>query len=149
MLRRPSGPHWHPNIATAIVKRAYSREATITVTPTESRTLIGKTVERGMELLHDCRPCVISPPIAVDIEFASRTLAELFAYVPCFKRLDACTIRYQAQSMAEVIRVLQFWADTAIRFAHDSGLQPEDIVKSRIDALSLFIGSRNFQCGPG
>ena len=99
---------WFPSIESAAVKHSYTRLAAITVTPSQAQELIRGAIDRGLRRIAEFRPFVIHPPVATDIEFVHRLPAELLAYLPCFERLDAYSVRYQARSMAESIGVLQF-----------------------------------------
>lgn len=106
---------WFPNVAAAVVKHSYSRLSTITVTPAQSQALIREAVEHGLHHAAEFKPFLLDAPIATDIEFVHRLPVELLAYLPCFERLDTYTIRYQARSMVEAMRVLQFAAHYSSR----------------------------------
>jgi D-amino peptidase len=99
---------WFPHIETAVVKRAYSRLSAITVTPAHAQSLIRSAIERGLRRMAEFRPFILVTPIVTEIEFVHRLPAELLAWLPCFERSGAYTIKYLARSMSEAMRILQF-----------------------------------------
>ena len=92
----------------AVVKRAISFHAAAVMTPEASQALIRDKARAAITRLADFRPTPARGPFTLDLTFKNYTPAEMMAYLPGTVRVDAHTVRYRAQTIADVSRFISF-----------------------------------------
>lgn len=96
------------NVEGAIVKRSISFHAAVVMTPEASQSLIRAKAKAAMLRLRDFKPVPSSGPFRLDLSYKSYTPAEMMAYLPGIVRVDAHTVRYQATTIRDISRFLEF-----------------------------------------
>jgi D-amino peptidase len=96
------------DIEGAILKESYGFHSALTVTPEESREMIGDKVTAALARLDDFEPYRLEGPIEVQVSFKNYLAAELLAYLPIVERVDSHTISFTGKDMVEVSRFLVF-----------------------------------------
>lgn len=96
------------NVEGAIVKRSISFHAAAVMTPEASQSLIRAKAKAAMLRLRDFKPVPSSGPFRLDLSYKSYTPAEMMAYLPGIVRVDAHTVRYQATTIRDISRFLEF-----------------------------------------
>jgi D-amino peptidase len=96
------------NIETAVVKEAISYESARGITPKAAREMIREKAERAVARIGEFRPWRLTGQIALEIQMKNWRPGELLAYLPVFERIDAHAVRYLAQDMVEVSKVIEF-----------------------------------------
>jgi len=97
-----------PGAAGAVVKRAIGFHSAQTKTPEAAQALIREAVQEGVSRRSQIRPHRLSPPFRLDLGIKNYRAVELLAYLPIVERTTAHEIRYQAGSIADVMRFLTF-----------------------------------------
>ncbi len=92
----------------AQVKRAISFHAAETMTPKAAQELIRARVKAGLERRSTLRPYRLTGPIQLDVSFKHYRAAEIVAYLPGIRRMDAHTIRFTGRDIVEVSRFIEF-----------------------------------------
>lgn len=96
------------DVEAAVVKRALGFHAAATMTPEAGQALIRAKAKAAIARLKDFRPHRVTGPVAVDLTYKNYTPAEAMAILPGVERRTAHTVRYQAKSLLEAARFLQF-----------------------------------------
>jgi D-amino peptidase len=96
------------DIETAVVKKAISYEAAQVITPNAARVMIREKARRAVERIEEFEAHQVEGPITLEIQFKNWRPGELLSYLPVFERIDAHAVRYVAQNMLEVSRVIEF-----------------------------------------
>ena len=102
-VRRFTGP-----IEGAQVKRAISFHSAETMTPKAGQELIRARAKAGVERRASFKPYTLSGPVNLDVSFKHYRVAEIVAYLPGIRRMDAHTIRFSGRDITEVSRFLEF-----------------------------------------
>lgn len=102
-VRRFTGP-----IEGAQVKRAISFHSAETMTPKAGQELIRARAKAGVERRASFTPYKLNGPVNVDVSFKHYRVAEIVAYLPGIRRMDAHTIRFSGRDITEVSRFLEF-----------------------------------------
>jgi D-amino peptidase len=92
----------------AVVKRPISFHAAAVMTPEASQALIRSKAKAAIQRLKDFKPIPARGPFRLELTYKNYTAAEMMAYLPGTDRVDAHTIRYQAGSIVDVSRFLEF-----------------------------------------
>jgi len=96
------------DIETAVVKEAISYEAALGITPNAAREMIREKAERAVARIDDFQPWRLTGQVTLEIQMKNWRPGELLSYLPVFERIDAHAVRYIAQNMLEVSRVIEF-----------------------------------------
>jgi D-amino peptidase len=97
-----------PGVLGAIVKWPYGFHAARVVSPETSRQLIRDAVKKAMARRTQLTPHRVKTPVEVEVRFKAYRPAEVLAWLPLFKRVDAHAVRFAAKDMLEATRMLAF-----------------------------------------
>lgn len=97
---------YYPAAGYACVKRAISQNAAESLSPVSARQLIRQSAMKAVQNAHDSVVSRIQAPYRLELMVAKPVLADLFCLLPGIERLDAITVGYTAQTMAELIGLL-------------------------------------------
>lgn len=96
------------DVEGAVVKRALGFHSAATMTPQAGQALIRDKARAAVQRLRSFKPYQTRGPFAVDLTFKNYTPAEAMTLLPGVERRTAHAIRYQARTMLEVVRFIQF-----------------------------------------
>jgi D-amino peptidase len=96
------------NIEGAVVKRAISFHAAISMTPQAAQALIREAARRGVTRRAELRPYVLAKPVRLDLTFKNYLQAELASYLPDMERPTAHSVRYTGRDIVVVSRLIEF-----------------------------------------
>ena len=82
-----------PQVATAAVKRALTRECAACLPLEEARGLIGQAVAKGLAAAPTAEPFVPTSPIEVKLEYHKPIHAHAASLIPTVERVDDTTVR--------------------------------------------------------
>lgn len=97
-----------PAVRTVTTKFAQGRLSARTLMPAEARRRIKAASAIAVHDAAGVKPTPVDTPLAVEIQFKHHWNAELLAYLPCFRRLDAVTIGFTADDAPALARMLKF-----------------------------------------
>ncbi len=92
----------------AVVKRSISFHAAAVMTPEASQALIRTRARAAITRLRDFKPVPAAGPFTLELTFKNYTPAEMMAYLPGTRRVDAHTVSYRAATIADVSRFISF-----------------------------------------
>jgi D-amino peptidase len=93
-----------PWITGVVVKESIGRFATNSVSPERARELIHAGARTAIERLHDARPYVFEPPIALELDFVSTQNADFAELIPGVDRIGGRTVRFVHDDYLTVFR---------------------------------------------
>ena len=96
------------DVEGAVVKEALSFHSAVTLTPQAAQALIRERAAAALRRLGDFRPHRLPGAVELALTFKSYRPAELLAYLPGVRRVDAHTVGFRAADILEVSRFLQF-----------------------------------------
>jgi D-amino peptidase len=96
------------NVEGAVVKQSIGFHAAATMTPEAGQALIRARAKAAIARLKEIKPHVLRGPFALDLTYKSYTPAEAMAMLPGIERRTAHTVRYQAQTIPDLVRFLVF-----------------------------------------
>ncbi|MBM4188725.1 MAG: hypothetical protein FJ206_15590 [Gemmatimonadetes bacterium] len=96
------------DVEGAVVKRSLGFHSAATMTPEAGQALIRARAKAAIGRLRDFRPRPINGAVTVDITYKNYTPAEAMALLPGVERRTAHAVRYQARSLFDAVRFLQF-----------------------------------------
>ncbi len=102
-VRKFTGP-----IAGAEVKKALSFHSAITLTPKAGQELIRAQAKAGIDNRGSARPYRLTGNVTLDVSFKHYRAAEIVAYLPGIRRVDAHTIRFVGRDILEASRFIEF-----------------------------------------
>jgi len=92
-----------PDVGTVVTKWGYGRYSARSLHPAEARRQIQEAARLAVQSRHEL-PQVARPPFEVRLRFQNAGMADAAEIVPGFDRLDAFTIRFEAQEPMGVLR---------------------------------------------
>jgi len=101
---------WLPQAQFAVVKTAVGNRAAISLSPSRACALIEAAAKEAMRVLPTVKPSHIDAPLCCRVEAKTLVLADLFAYLPGSRRVDALTLEFDAARPNEVLRTLSLWS---------------------------------------
>ncbi|MGH7541080.1 MAG: M55 family metallopeptidase [Gemmatimonadota bacterium] len=96
------------DVEGAVVKWNYGFHSARTLTPEAGYALIGEKVRTALARLEEFEPWSVTRPVTLDVTFKSYRPAEVLAYLPIVERLDAHSVRYEAEDALAASRFLEF-----------------------------------------
>jgi len=96
------------DVEGAVVKRSLGFHSAATMTPQAGQALIRDKARAAVQRLRSFKPHQVRGPFALDLTFKNYTPAEAMTLLPGVERRTAHAIRYQAKSMLDVVRFIQF-----------------------------------------
>ncbi|MBL8702256.1 MAG: M55 family metallopeptidase [Alphaproteobacteria bacterium] len=96
-----------PDVEAATVKWAYGHTSARTLMPAAAHALVADAAKRAIARLKGFKPTRLEKPV-LEVAFKHRLPAEFWALTKWVERLDAYTIRYQADDMADASRFMVF-----------------------------------------
>lgn len=97
-----------PAVRTVATKFAQGRLSARTLMPGEARRRIRSAAAEAVRAGATAKPLMADAPLSVEVQFKNHWNAELLAYLPCFRRLDAVTIGFTADDAPALARILKF-----------------------------------------
>jgi len=82
-----------PNITTAVVKWAVSRQAAKCLHPRKARELIKQKATEALQNAKKAKPFVFKPPVELRLRLFNPTMADAAEVLPTIERIDGTTIR--------------------------------------------------------
>jgi len=82
-----------PNITTAVVKWAVSRQAAKCLHPKKARELIKQKAAEALQNYGNVKPLVFKPPIEVRLKLFNPSMADAAEALPTMERLDGTTLK--------------------------------------------------------
>lgn len=98
--------HYYPSTAYACVKRAISQTAAESLSPQAAQQLIRTQAQQAVQQAQRVKTTRLSAPYCLELMTAKPVLADLFSLIPGVERVDAVTVHYTAQKMADIVRLL-------------------------------------------
>ena len=95
-------------VEAAVVKWAYGTLSARSMVPEAAYALIRDKVRAAIQHRKDRKATPLKGPITLDVSMKHRLPVEHLAYLKCFERTDAYTIRYVGDDMEDVSKVLMF-----------------------------------------
>ncbi|MFC2079299.1 M55 family metallopeptidase [Candidatus Bipolaricaulota bacterium] len=93
-------------LETAAVKRSIGRESSVCLHPTLTTQLIRDAAKKAVMARSAARPCKAVLPITLDIEFFKSSMADQATVFPDARRLDARSVRIEADSVERAYRLM-------------------------------------------
>lgn len=93
------------NIETVCVKDGIGRYAARCIEPEKARKAIRSGAIKALKRRRAIKPFVIKPPITTEIVFTDPNYADMIAPMPCVKRLDGRTVRFEAPDMEQAFSI--------------------------------------------
>ncbi|MFC2082766.1 M55 family metallopeptidase [Candidatus Bipolaricaulota bacterium] len=93
-------------LETAAVKRSIGRESAVCLHPELTAQLIRDAATKAVMAGSSARPCKANLPITLDIEFFKSSMADQAAVFPGARRLDARSVRVEADSVERAYRLM-------------------------------------------
>jgi D-amino peptidase len=87
-------------------KRAYGNAACKSLSPSRACALIQEAAKGAVSNVGDLRPFTIEGPLECELTTQTPGLADLFCQWPELRRIDGSTLRFGADSMQSVVRML-------------------------------------------
>lgn len=82
-----------PNITTAVVKWAVSRQAAKCLHPKKAQELIKKKATEALQNLGNVKPFTLKPPVELRLKLFNPTMADAAELLPTVERLDGTTLK--------------------------------------------------------
>jgi D-amino peptidase len=95
-------------VETAVVKWVYGTLSARSMVPEAAYSLIRDKVKAAIRRRKEFKAKPPKGPIALEITMKHRLPVEHLAYMKCFERTDAYTIRYVGEHMEEISKALMF-----------------------------------------
>ncbi|MDK6203474.1 M55 family metallopeptidase [Oligella urethralis] len=95
-----------PGVVTAQTKIAHGFTSCTSLTPKASAQLIENQATVAASTATDLKPFKINAPLQIEVDTQTPALADLFGQLPLTDRLTAYTLKFNAGSMYEAIRIL-------------------------------------------
>jgi D-amino peptidase len=96
------------DVEAAVVKWAYGTLSARSMVPEAAYALIRDAVRQAIRRRKEFKAKPLEAPITLEVTMKHRLPVEHLAYVKCFERVDAYTVRYVGQDMEEISKVLMF-----------------------------------------
>lgn len=97
-----------PTVEAAVVKHAYGHMSARTMMPAPAHALVAAATKRAIARLPEFKPLRLAGKPVIEVAFKHRLPAELWSLTRWVERLDAYTIRYVAEDMADASRFMVF-----------------------------------------
>jgi len=82
-----------PNVGTAVVKWAVSRQSAKCLHPKKAQALIKKTVTETLKKTKEVKPFRVDEPVEFRVKFGNSLGADVVAVLPYIERIDGRTVR--------------------------------------------------------
>jgi D-amino peptidase len=96
-------------IETVVTKYSYGVLSSRNIAPAASCAAIAKAAKNAIERREEFQPYHLQAPFIVDVVFKSRVAAELFDYLPITEKMGAHEIRFHAENMIDVSKMIAFF----------------------------------------
>jgi D-amino peptidase len=96
------------DMEVAVVKQSLSLESAITMTPKAAQDLIHEKAKVAVTRIKDFKAFKVKGPLTMQITTTAYRPAELLAYLPIIKRINARTIEYKAETFTELSKFIMF-----------------------------------------
>ncbi|MDR0458659.1 MAG: M55 family metallopeptidase [Burkholderiaceae bacterium] len=87
-------------------KCAQGYAACASLTPTRACREIQQAAQTAMSRIPDLRPFTITGPLECELTAQTPGLADLFSQLPGLERMSVCALRFRADTMQSIVRVL-------------------------------------------
>lgn len=96
------------NLSTATLMEAISTTSALCPAPGVALERLRTATKAAIARVGDAEPIRVEGPVALDMVMRTRAVAEWLAYLPEVERVDAYTVRYQAEDIVALSRFLMF-----------------------------------------
>jgi D-amino peptidase len=95
-----------PAATSVQTKRAQGHTACTSLTPARACQEIHQAAQAVMSKVSSLKPLMLTKPLACELTAQTPMLADLFCQLPQLERVDACVLRFDADNMQSVVRIL-------------------------------------------
>lgn len=96
------------DVEGAVVKWPYGFHSARTLTPEASCELIRARAKAAVERARQRKPYRLAAPVELELRFKNYRPAELLAYLPNVRRVDAHSVRFRGKDILEVAKFIEF-----------------------------------------
>ncbi len=98
-----------PGIRTVVVKEGLGRGVARSVHPSVARDMIRAAASEAVRAGPELQPYRLDPPIAIEVDVATTSAADLCALAPGVERTGPRTVRFESDDFRQAFRCLLAW----------------------------------------